>query len=301
MIHMRKKILMLAGVVVLCGVLLALSGCRVETGLKFSHKFHIVEQEATCDMCHVAGEEGNYAPPTMDNCKECHDIEEDNPSDECLVCHTVKGVSNDYEVQEKAKPKSYGDLMFEHEVHTDYECATCHTGVAGDHGLDAGPEMPVCIRCHKEVDGPQECSACHEQIDVEKAPVSHQQGWESRHGQASRLDNSCAYCHTDRQAFCEACHRTQKPKDHTAGWKNGGHGMEAGHDRKLCANCHDAGYCVDCHRTQKPVSHKRADWMSYSRENGHGEAAVRNFRSCNVCHETGQCLQCHNNIILRKQ
>ena len=298
---MRKTKVSLVCIAVLLGLLMVLYGCREKTGLKFSHRFHIVEQEATCDQCHVAGDEGDYAAPTMDNCKECHDIDEDNPSEDCLVCHTVDGAKNDYEVKEEAKPKSDADLIFSHDVHADFKCETCHQGIAKDRSLASGPKMPLCINCHKAQDGPQECSACHEKIDAEKAPESHQQDWESRHGQASRLDTSCVYCHTDRQKFCEACHRTQKPRDHTFGWKNSGHGMEASHDRRLCANCHDAGYCVDCHRSQKPVSHHRADWMAYGRENGHAEAAQRNFRSCNVCHETGQCLQCHNNIILRKK
>ncbi len=301
MIFTRKIKLYLVGIAVLLGLSILLYGCRGETGLKFSHSFHIVEQEATCDQCHVAGKKGNYSNPSMDNCKNCHDIDEDNPSEKCLVCHTVEGAKHDYEVKEKAKPKSHTDLIFSHEVHADSNCATCHKGVAKDQDLANGPKMPLCINCHKAQDGPQECSACHQHINAKKAPESHQQDWETRHGQASRLDSSCAYCHPDRQKFCESCHRTQKPRDHTFGWKNSGHGMEATHDRRLCANCHDSGYCVDCHRNQKPVSHHRAGWMSYGRENGHGEEAHRNFRSCNVCHETGQCLQCHQNIILRKQ
>lgn len=297
---MRKKVLYLAGLSLFFALTLTVSGCKVESGLKFSHKFHVVEQEVTCQECHVAGEEGNYESPSMDNCKECHEIDEDNPSEECLLCHTVKGAKNDYEVKQQPKPKGNDDLIFAHEVHSDYQCSTCHTTIADDGALGDGPKMTLCLDCHKKEDGPQECSECHKEITAEKAPESHAQDWESRHGQASRLDTSCVYCHSDRQAFCEKCHRTQKPRDHVFGWKIGGHGMEAGHNRRLCATCHDAGYCVDCHRSEKPISHSSANWMSYSRENGHGEAAMRNFRSCNVCHETGQCMQCHNSIILRK-
>jgi len=300
---MRKTRLFWLGLAVLAVAGLGFSACKKgETGLKFSHRFHIEEQEANCDDCHKADDEGNYSAPTMDNCKECHEIDEDNPSEECLVCHTIKGAENDYEVEEPAKPKGYADLIFSHEVHADFKCEQCHRAIATDRGLEQGPTMKQCLACHKKEDGPQECSACHEEISAEKAPESHEQNWESRHGVAYKLNKrNCQYCHPNRQAFCEKCHRTQKPRDHNFGWKTTGHGMEATHDRRLCATCHDAGYCVDCHRSQKPVSHRTAGWMSYRRENGHAEAAHRNFRSCNVCHETGECLQCHQNIILRKK
>ncbi len=299
MILMRIKSFYLAGAAALLALTLTLAGCKVESGLKFSHKFHITEQEVTCGECHVA-ESGNYQAPSMDVCAECHEIDVDNPSQDCLLCHTIDGAKNDYEVKESKKPRGFSDLSFDHEVHADYDCTTCHSDIPKEAGLENGPSMTLCLNCHKEVDGPQECSACHQEITAEKAPHSHQQDWESRHGQASKLDTTCVYCHTNRQAFCENCHRTQKPRDHVFGWKIGSHGMEAGHNRRLCSTCHDAGYCIDCHTQQKPVSHKRGDWMSYSRENGHAEAAMRNFRSCNVCHETGQCMQCHNTIILRK-
>lgn len=299
MILMRMKVVYLAGVTVLFALIATLAGCKIDSGIKFSHEFHVVKQELSCSDCHMADDEGNYQAPTMDDCSACHEIDLDNPSEECLLCHTVKGAENDYEVKEQKKPENFSDLIFEHEVHTDFECSTCHGDIPQDAGLENGPRMTLCLDCHKEMEGPQECAACHEEISAEKMPESHRQDWEKRHGQSSRLDTSCVYCHNDRQAFCENCHRTQKPRDHIFGWKQS-HGMEAGHDRRQCATCHEAGFCVDCHTSQKPISHKRTDWMSYSRENGHAEAAIQNFRSCNVCHETGQCMECHNTIILRK-
>lgn len=297
---MSNKVIYLTGVAALFVLTLALAGCKVDTGLKFSHQFHLTEQGLSCADCHNAGDDGNYQAPTMDDCTACHEIDLDNPSEDCLLCHTVKSAEADYEIHEQDKPESFADLIFAHEVHADLDCSVCHGRITKDNGLHSGPSMDLCVACHQEQDGPQECEACHQDIRAEKAPESHLQDWESRHGQASRLDSSCIYCHADRQAFCENCHRTQKPRDHVFGWKQGTHGMEAGHNRRQCATCHETGYCVDCHTTQKPLSHQQADWMSYSRENGHAEAALRNFRSCNVCHETGQCLQCHNTIIMRK-
>ena len=298
----QKRNSVWAGLAVIAVLALLLGGCRQSVGLKFSHRFHIEEQEASCDDCHKTDDDGNRQAPTMDECRACHEIDEDNPDEECLTCHTRKSAEQDYEVEAPEKPGSYKDLIFSHDVHSDFECQQCHEEVNSGKGFTPGPKMKTCLKCHKANDGPVDCESCHEEIRQEKAPESHSQGWEGKHGFAYRIDKtSCTYCHPSRQAFCEKCHRTEKPKDHTFGWKTAGHGMEATHDRRLCATCHDAGYCIQCHKRQKPASHHRGDWMTYGRENGHGEAAHHNFRSCNVCHETGECMRCHKGIILRKK
>ncbi|HIE06509.1 MAG TPA: hypothetical protein EYP64_00535 [Desulfarculaceae bacterium] len=298
----QKRKIFWAGLIGLALGALLLGACKDSSvGLKFSHKLHIEEQEATCDQCHMTDDDGNRLAATMDQCGECHDINTDEPSEDCLVCHTPQSAAKDYEIEKLEKPERFADLIFSHEVHSDFKCEECHQAIAKEKGLSSGPSMPLCLKCHKEQDSPQDCESCHEEIRLEKEPESHSKDWEAQHGFASNLDTSCNYCHPNRQAFCEKCHRTEKPKDHIFSWKTTGHGVEATHDRRLCANCHDAGYCTDCHKRQKPVSHFRGNWMSYQRENGHGEAAHRNFRSCNVCHETGECMKCHKGIILRKK
>lgn len=297
----QKRKMIWVGLAAMALTALVLGACKQSAGLKFSHNFHIVEQEVSCDQCHKLNDDGNPLPATMDECQECHDFNVDEPSEDCLLCHTTESADQDYEIESAEAPKGFEDLIFSHEVHADFSCESCHQSIDKDDGLEHDPKMTVCLKCHKEQEGPAECEACHSEIREEKAPESHEQDWEARHGFASKLTNSCVYCHTNRQAFCEKCHRTQKPMDHTFGWKAAGHGVEATHDRQLCNNCHDAGYCIDCHKSQKPVSHFRGDWMAYRSENGHGEAAHHNFRSCNVCHETGECMACHKGIILRKK
>ena len=295
----QKRKLIWAGLAAIAVAALILGACKHSVGLKFSHQFHIVEQEATCDQCHKTDDDGNRLAATMDDCQECHEFNPDEPSEDCLLCHTPESANQDYEIEKTKKPTGFADLIFSHDVHGDLSCEDCHLPADKGRGF-ALPSMNACLNCHKTQDGPTDCESCHTELRAEKAPESHHQDWESKHGFASRLSNSCSYCHPNRQAFCEKCHRTEKPKDHTFGWKTTGHGVEATHDRRLCANCHDAGYCIDCHKHQKPVSHFRGDWMAYQSENGHGEAARRNFRSCNVCHETGECMTCHKGIILRK-
>lgn len=297
---MHKRKLFWVGLMAIALGALVLGACKSSVGLKFSHRSHIVEQEATCDQCHKKDANGNLAAATMADCQECHEINVNEPSKECLLCHTPESAAKDYEIERAGKPANYTDLIFSHKTHTDLACDSCHTSMGQNYNLKNGPFMVVCLNCHKNQGAPMECEACHTVLRADQAPASHHQDWEAKHGFASRLSDSCSYCHPNRQAFCEKCHQTEKPKDHKFGWKTTGHGVEATHDRRTCATCHSAGYCVDCHKHQKPVSHFRGDWMAYQRDNGHGEAARRNFRSCNVCHETGECMQCHKGIILRK-
>jgi len=300
--YKQKRKLVWAGLVAIAMSALLLGACRKTVGLKFSHRFHIEEQEASCDDCHKTDDDGNRQAATMEQCQACHDIDTDNPSEECLVCHTQKSAENDYEIESSEKPENFADLIFSHDVHSDFKCQQCHVPTDQGKGFSPGPQMDTCLKCHQANDGPLDCESCHEKIRREVEPENHHQDWESKHGFNARLNQKeCFYCHKSRQEFCEKCHRTQKPKDHNFSWKTTGHGIEATHDRRLCATCHYAGYCVSCHTRQAPVSHASADWMAYNRENGHAEAAKRNFRSCNVCHQTSQCLKCHRGIVLRKQ
>ncbi|NIA08576.1 MAG: hypothetical protein GWP10_02080 [Nitrospiraceae bacterium] len=295
------------GLVMLFTVALVLSGCKKEGDLKFNHELHVVENEIACGDCHTAGDNGKMGNPSMDKCGECHDIDMDNPSKKCLMCHSPKSAKNDYEVSTTTVPKvpkSYDDVIFSHEYHDGIDCGECHKGLNKDKKLAQiqWPDMPVCEKCHNGDEAPKTCDTCHKEIRKDRAPESHHGDWESQHGLESEFDpQSCTYCHGKDRKFCQDCHQTQKPKDHTAySWKTTEHGEEATHDRHLCATCHTASYCQDCHRSQKPISHRRADWMALSKENGHAEEARRNFRSCNVCHTTDDCMKCHQNIILRR-
>ena len=283
----------------------AISGCKKEEGgLKFNHQLHVVDNEMKCSDCHSAGKDGKMENPDMDKCSECHDIDVDHPSDDCLMCHTLKSSMNDYSVEESVpeKPKGYVDLLFTHEAHEDVECNTCHKGIDKQESLSEleWPDMFTCKKCHNGEEAPIDCEVCHTKVRKEIPPESHHGDWAMQHGPASRFDKSCEFCHDNPKRFCNDCHQTQKPKDHIFNWKTTQHGQDATHDRRLCAVCHPASYCSDCHRSQKPVSHSRGDWMAYTRENGHAEAAKRNFRSCNVCHTTSECRECHQNVILRK-
>jgi hypothetical protein len=286
-------------------LLFSLCACKEEDDLKFNHKFHIDEAGAKCADCHAAGKDGKMGNPSMDKCGECHEIEMDKPSEKCLKCHSVESSKKDYAVVMKSyqKGESYKDVKFKHEYHDGVDCNTCHKGIDKNASLKdiAWPTMKTCYECHNGKDAPSDCEICHTHLTKEKAPENHHGDWAKLHGIESRFNKNCEYCHDNNKNFCRDCHLTNKPKDHIANWKTTQHGIEATHDRRLCATCHTASYCADCHQSQKPISHARGDWMAYTRENGHAEAAHHNFRSCNVCHNQSECIHCHNTIILRNR
>jgi len=299
----KNSLILLAALMAIIG--LAISGCKKEEGsLKFNHQLHVVDNEMECSDCHAAGEDGKMTDPDMDKCGECHDFDVDNPSDDCLQCHSLKSSLNDYAVEEAVpeKPKGYSDLIFSHEAHDGIaECADCHKGIDKQESLKAieWPDMFTCKNCHNGDDAPIDCEVCHTKVRKEIAPENHHGDWSMQHGPASRYDKSCQFCHENQKRFCNDCHQTKKPRDHIFNWKTTQHGQDATHDRRLCAVCHTASYCSNCHRHEKPPSHARANWMAYTRENGHAEAARQNFRSCNVCHSRSDCTECHKNVILR--
>ncbi|NPA49937.1 MAG: hypothetical protein GXO20_08140 [Thermodesulfobacteria bacterium] len=294
--NMNKKLVF----ILLALAFIVVVSCKQETGIKFNHKFHIEENDMSCEDCHTLTD-GKMSLPSMDKCSECHDIDVDNPSEECLLCHTPQSAKEDYSIEQKALPKSYADVTFSHEFHEGIECNSCHKGIENSTDLKSitVPKMPVCLECHNDEEAPKSCDTCHKEIRKDVPPASHKGDWAQWHGKEADFDKAvCLYCH--QKNMCSNCHQTQKPRDHlTFVWKTEDHGVEATHDRRKCAECHTAGYCSDCHR-QKPPSHKRGDWMAFDRHNGHAEAARRNFRSCKVCHETAECAKCHQTIIMRQ-
>lgn len=294
--HRKKALLIL---MVLAGFYLY--ACKKPVDIKFSHQLHVQENELSCDQCHPKEEGGTMGLPTMDTCAECHEIEVDNPSEKCLLCHTPESASKDYEVAPKAKPLSYADVTFDHEVHEEVECHTCHKGIETSQKLAQieFPTMLTCTQCHNGEEAPAECETCHQKIRKDRAPLNHKGDWAFLHGREARMeDRVCRYCH--QKNLCQECHQQEAPRDHrTFVWKLEEHGQEATHDRRRCVACHTAGFCSDCHRL-KPPSHKRGDWLVFDKNTGHAQAARRNIRSCKVCHETSECIECHSTIILRQ-
>ncbi|RMG85135.1 MAG: hypothetical protein D6708_16160 [Candidatus Dadabacteria bacterium] len=263
------------------------AGCREDTGLRFSHALHA--EEAACSDCH-RGDEGLRTG--MEPCKDCHEIDEQNPSEACLTCHTRAG-DEDYAVSKAPRGRTYADVVFDHDPHEVVDCSRCHGATAGAENL-AGVEFPgmdVCMGCHDGDQAPAECSTCHSRIRVGQKPPSHDGLWEKRHGKRGDLrEATCRLCHPGPDA-CRTCHRAEKPRSHTLGWKDRSHGLEARHDRDNCRACHTATFCSDCHR-EAPRSHSpRNGWLA----SGHRIRGAAERENCRVCHTRTEasCLACH--------
>ncbi|GAB4256308.1 MAG: hypothetical protein Kow0092_02280 [Deferrisomatales bacterium] len=273
-----------AALVPALGLVLALGCVTGLKGLRFDHKLH--EGEAACADCHRGAARAGHPA-----CTACHDIDEHNPSRDCLTCHT----QGDYRV-EAARPASYADVRFDHDTHADVDCTRCHPSAsrstwAADSNL---PSMGTCLACHDGDEAPAGCATCHEKLRRDVRPRSHTPAWTRSHGEAGRLEGeSCAWCHGEKA--CADCHATARPASHTPAWKNSGHGIAADLDREPCAACHRADECSRCHRT-RPASHFGVNFR-IPLEEGQGHAGLVSrrggARSCRVCHEASFCLTCH--------
>ncbi len=282
--RIHTKTIIGATVALLLGTLLFAGCVQGLKGLRFSHRDHAGEAE--CVACHAGSARAGHTA-----CLACHEIDEKKPSEACLTCHT----EGDYRVQTR-RPDSYADVTFDHDPHADVECQRCHVGAALSKrsGGQELPEMAVCMACHDGEQAPAECATCHATLRNNVAPANHTTTWETVHGDAARVERaSCAVCH--QETGCEDCHKTTRPRSHTAGWKNSGHGILADHDRTACATCHPADQCSRCHQL-RPATHYGAGFrIPADASQGHAALIQQRggTRSCRVCHAVDFCARCH--------
>ncbi|GAB4340257.1 MAG: hypothetical protein Kow0099_16100 [Candidatus Abyssubacteria bacterium] len=260
------------------------TGCKDERfSLNFSHETHVVENELTCDACHQQTEGGVMGRPAHENCSVCHEIDEANPSTECLLCHRVTS-AEEIEVRYPRFVQK-DEIAFSHEGHAPYagECVACHVRVSESTTSKDNllPVKEACLSCHDDATAPlEDCGLCH----VESSPVNatHKADWEVQHGLESRFGNSkCMTCH--REDTCIQCHQDEKPRDHNNTWRKLTHGAEAAWNRGRCMVCHQEDFCSRCHRNTEPRSHS-AGW------------ATGPVRHCSQCHfplAAAACSVCH--------
>jgi len=217
-------------------------------------------------------------------CLDCKNIDLDNPSADCLMCHKVKNPEM-IEVRYPKQPQT-DEIVFSHEKH-DYmgaTCTDCHTRAAASISAKENvlPPMEACLGCHDDRTAPRkDCSVCH----VESSPVNatHKLDWEMHHGLESKAANSkCLACHGEDA--CIKCHQDQKPRDHNNTWRKITHGAEAGWNRSRCMVCHQEDFCERCHRNTRPRSH-RAGWATGPIRHCFECHFPLGPVSCSVCHE----------------
>jgi hypothetical protein len=250
----------------------------------FSHQQHVVENEIECSVCHQ-GTDGDMSMPGHEVCSNCHEIDEANPSAECLLCHKAKTpneIQEQYGVQTDVEEN---EIVFSHKTHIymDAKCDTCHIGMsrAATSAKSAQPPLQACLGCHNDETAPlKDCSICH----IESSPINatHKLDWEAQHGLESKFGNSkCMVCH--QQSSCIACHQDTKPKDHTNTFRKVTHGAEAAWNRTRCMACHQEDFCDRCHDEAQPRSHK-GGWTT---------GPTRHCFQCHFPPGSSPCSACH--------
>ena len=269
-----------------------------------------LHRSVKCEKCH---QKGNYKLGAM-RCVDCHgktDPHKGKLGSACDKCHTP----------DKGAPKFNHEKMTRFArtgTHQKTECGHCHRATRPA-SLERGwtrlepagkPDrtFPLlgrrCVDCHAD---PHKgalgtaCQQCHSTIDFRLAlaaarlqrPSDHDRGWLGRHANLPFDENdlsaegrSCGRCHGTPS--CDRCHRTMRPKSHTALWRLRAHGTAAAFDSERCRTCHVTSMCIQCHRTNAPLNHRGA-WSKL-----HGFAAgTFADNNCYVCHTRAQCLACH--------
>ena len=261
-------------------VLLALfAGCKEEW--RFGHEVHL-ENDVSCGDCHGA-RGGKMAVPGLEGCFECH--EEELRAEPRLATYVEK------KELFGAKLDCLGDeVLFSHEPHKEagLECAACHGGILEDRKQcrDVIPAMDRCVGCHREQGAATDCATCHKKIRKDRAPLSHEKGWKAHHGDQVQVwgmdgEGRCDLCHKQRD--CDACHRSEPPRDHTNTWRERSHGLLMPLERERCETCHRADFCVRCHKETSPRSH-RAGW---------DDPRNRHCMSCHFPLSSNTCSVCH--------
>ena len=312
-------------VIFLAAFIAACAGSATKDIITFSHNLHS-EQGLDCSDCHKNVQndaEQKLTPMSMDQCGECHDVEDEA---QCKTCHSNAEESDGWQ---KAEP---APLLFSHQTHNRRQpeamknCASCH-GAAATAPSTASraallPTHAECAACHKKQISLGQCDMCHDRLDlydmVANDYYSHEPGFMARHGlEAVSGEANCTLCH--EQSYCADCHnrnativpslkypdRVDRTFMHSGDWLSR-HALESRANPANCQKCHGISYCSSCHNrngigagvdqdgTNNPHP-DRNTWLGRGR-GSHGAEARKDILSCASCHDQGaasNCVQCH--------
>jgi hypothetical protein len=232
--------------------------------------------------------------PKLEGCMLCHeDIDEGKPHERTIAAF----VGEDGAPKWKRLAALGGDLRFSHKRHTDaeVECSACHGDVAKATSL-VESEIRLgkddCIDCHAKNKVDRDCAVCHERTRADVRPATHGPAWTRTHGEVVHAGLGdeprfrCSQCH--EASSCDSCHLGQQPRDHSALWRRGTHGIAAAFDRERCATCHRSDSCIECHEITRPRSHT-AGWgrgpaYRHCSEGCHSGAISPSGAGCTICH-----------------
>jgi hypothetical protein len=292
--------------------------------IKFSHKFHIVDQGVACDACHSSAVTSKSSSDNllgkMADCGTCHDVTDQQ---QCLLCHTDQDRMIPFDNPAR-------EIVFSHDSHAtarSISCETCHPGLDKvDLSTKANlPTMATCNTCHDNVKATNTCESCHTNF-VSLIPGDHLRvDFRRDHRDQVRLgsmETECQTCHSN--SFCQQCHdgailkafgkkdlmsdpqprRSTKDSPNQLNLMNAHdlnyrftHGIDARARQSECATCHDRQtFCAECHAaggniTQqrfKPASHNVAGYVTIGVGSGggiHAQEARRDMETCMGCHD----------------
>jgi Outer membrane cytochrome MtrC/MtrF-like, domains II/IV len=258
--------------------------------IKFSHAAHGKETEAdtSCEDCHTKALNSEEAGmPSVKSCRNCHN--KNNELEEWVKPFAPDGKK----IMWTDVTQLPEEVIFSHKLHDerDVGCDECHPGIETSEAVSADfrNSKDDCIKCHAKEKMDGECKVCHESINKEFEPSSHQTNWKRFHGQVVKAgieppyENRCSICHTDQTCF--KCHQDEegKPQNHNNFWGQKSHGIAASMNRSSCATCHRSDSCDRCHQETAPRNH-RGIWGAPF--DGH----------CMNCHLSDQhnCAVCHS-------
>lgn len=215
-------------------------------------------------------------PEVFQDCRNCHGAHVWTvDGTDCASCHAdIHGPEGTVPATDVA-----GVETFRHDLHEDFDCATCHRSEVR-HAALLVTEKSQCMDCHHRGDHGMECASCHgselaaatrpRAVDLRLSvwPESRSRRLPFDHERHRGLD--CASCHDPGADFalaadCASCHQEHHRLEadcvtcHTAP-ADDAHGL-AVHETRTCSGsgCHQRGFetmplqrnfCVSCHQEQ---------------------------------------------------
>ena len=134
---------LLGGIIFFTGFIVALIlGWVVFPDLLYSKKAqpinfsHVAHQDASCEDCHVARDDGTYAGiPRIDKCKECHESQMGQQESERILVEEY--IQKDREVPWQIYAWQPDNVYFSHAPHKakGVQCVRCHRDVSKEEKL----------------------------------------------------------------------------------------------------------------------------------------------------------------------
>lgn len=303
--------------------------------IKFSHKLHL-DNGAECETCHSNAKNAESLNdrllPSMEQCAECHDVEDDS---KCSQCH-YDGV---YEKLNQTK----SEIIFNHKLHISnkMKCTDCHQGLdLVNYSFESSnlkPTMNKCYECHNDhTVATNDCEICHSS-NADLIPKNHQTvNFNKNHKFIAEGNSECQMCHDNN--FCESCHNAtngiteintekdfyapysphrltdnakqqQLSRVHDLNYRFT-HGIDLKGKTTECQTCHETeSFCVECHSSQRedfamggilPSTHSAPNFITLGVGTGgglHATLAKRDIERCASCHDVEGddpvCITCH--------